>query len=275
MKIRRQQFLLLLITTVFLTFSLSIFIYFSQKKTLISNIYNHLESISKAKEIRIHGMIETRYEMISFPANNHIIKENLFKNLSRPKEEYRKRIDSTLKKYTSRIPSFKKMFVLDPKGIIQASSHPGYVYQDWSDHEAFVVSVKGKKYLDGFHFDEKGVLSVFLSSPILFNDSNEVAGVLIIERDASDILTVTEDYVGLGETGETLLGKKYPGKILYLTPLRHNRTAALKRAIELTNRDIAMGMVLNEKKHILTETMDYREKKCLFPEDTLRSLNGH
>ena len=259
MRIRQQQIFLLLATSVFLTSTLSLLIYNKRKETLKETIYNQLESISMAKELRIKGIIHSRYKIITFPANNSRIIENLINYNKTPNLIYQKEILRSLIRYTTYIPGFTNIHVLNLQGRIVSSSDTSLINQNWSKHESFIVSRQGKKFLDGFHYNN-GVLHLFLSSPIYSNQ--KLIGVIIVEGDASDILSITMDYGGLGKTGETLVAKKNHDKIIFLTPLRQDSISTLQRWVD-PNKETAISRLLNEKKDLLIETIDFRGVKVL------------
>lgn len=255
MKIKHQQFIILLFTSVLLFSVLSIFIYFHQRQVLRKQIYSQLESIATAKENRIKGIIETAKEIATFPAISQYIIENLTQFKERPDQDYLNGISLRLKRYGDLISSFNELHLANLNGEIIASSDSSIIGRNFSKHEAFTVPASGKKYLDGFHYNERNQLNLFLSSPIF--SGNKLMGVLIIETNPGNILSITNDYAGLGETGEVSLGKRYGDSIVYLTPLRFDRNAALKRKIAITDTSFAMIKAVSRKEGLIPEVIDY------------------
>jgi len=62
-----------------------------------------------------------------------------------------------------------------------------------------------------------------------FGFNGAFIGVIALEVDMADIYRLIQDVTGLGETGETLVGKKIGNQVVLLSPLRHNLNNALKR----------------------------------------------
>lgn len=261
MKIKYQQFILLLSTTLLICFLLSFVIYRNQKEALLKEVYAHLESVSAAKENRITGIIRLRYELLMFPATDPAIISNLRSYLKKPRREYQKNLSYAIGRYVRKIPGFQKMYILSPEGVVIASNDPAAEGADWSDNENFTIPLQGKKHIDGLHYNEKNEIGIYLASPLY--DQDNLIGVIILDKNASEILSLTQDYSGLGKTGETVLVKKFPDKILFLTPLRNDPEAALRRTIYLTDSLTASVKVGTMRKDTLIVAKDYRGRKVI------------
>lgn len=269
MKLKYQLILLFLLIIVLITSTISILFYKSQQHLLSSYIENHLRSISKTKEIRVQSIIKSRKELIGLAANNPLIVNGLSNYLKNPSKEHRSEISQILNKYREAIESFKEGYVLSKDGQIIASTDSSVIGQNWSSYESFRVPVMGRKFLDDIHFDKENHLTVFLSAPIFSEDS--IIGVIIMSRSAEGILSLSNDYTGLGKTGETYLGKQFGDSIVFLNPLRFDKDAALKRSFPAKDSSTSMGKVLNAKKDTLLRSKDYEGNDVLaalsyFPE---------
>jgi len=74
--------------------------------------------------------------------------------------------------------------------------------------------------------------ALLVTAPVL--DMNEKAmGFIAIEMDMAPLYNLVMDKSGLGNTGEIVIGKKADGHVIYLTPLRNDPQAALKRQVTL------------------------------------------
>ena len=74
--------------------------------------------------------------------------------------------------------------------------------------------------------------AAFIGSPIL-NDDGAVVGALILQMSNAAMYALAQDYTGLGQTGETLVGSKIGNKAVFVTPVRHDAHAAFRRSVEL------------------------------------------
>jgi len=89
------------------------------------------------------------------------------------------------------------------------------------------------------------------------------AGVIALEVDAEPIYKLIQNVTGLGETGETLVGKRIGNEVLFLSALRHDREAALKKRTKI-GEEIAIGIQNAVLGKIGTgQFIDYRGKKVI------------
>ncbi|MBO9701827.1 MAG: PAS domain-containing protein [Sporocytophaga sp.] len=269
MKLKYQLILLFLLIILLITSTISILFYKSQIHVLRSYIENQLRSISKTKEIRIASIIKSRKELIGLAAFNPLIVDGLNIYLIDPSKKHQSEINYVLNKYKQSIESFKEGYVLSKKGEIIASTDSSVIGKNWSSYESFRVSVSGRKFLDDLYFDKGNQLRILLSSPIYFE--NRIIGVFIMSRRADEILSLSNDYTGLGNTGETYLGKKFGDSIVFLNPLRFDNNAALKRSIPAKDSSTSIGEIINLKRDTLVRSKDYEGNDVLaalsyFPE---------
>ena len=89
---------------------------------------------------------------------------------------------------------------------------------------------KDKVYLSDIYFDkaEDNRFEMLVTAPAF--DFNSVSiGVIAFEVDMTTVYKLVQDAIGLGNTGETLIGKKIGNQVVFLNPLRHDPNAALVR----------------------------------------------
>jgi HAMP domain-containing protein len=79
--------------------------------------------------------------------------------------------------------------------------------------------------------DDEGQLQITFVAPIRLNGT--LIGAAKVLHSAQELVAITEDYTGLGETGETLMALRTErGDALILNPLRHDPDASLHRVVE-------------------------------------------
>ncbi|WP_028978311.1 PAS domain-containing protein [Sporocytophaga myxococcoides] len=269
MKLKYQLILLFLLIIILITSTISILFYKSQQLVLRSYIENHLRSISKTKELRIESIIKSRKELIGLSASNPLIVVGLTNYLIDPNKEHRSEIVQILNHYKQSIESFKEGYVLSKDGQIIASTDSTAIGKKWASDETFRVALSGRKFFDDLHYNKEKQLNAYLSSPIYSEDS--IIGVIIMSRTAEGILSLSNDYTGLGNTGETYLGKQFGDSIVFLNPLRFDKNAALKRSFPAKDYSTSMGKVINAKRDTVLRSKDYQGNEVLaalnyFPE---------
>jgi signal transduction histidine kinase len=101
--------------------------------------------------------------------------------------------------------------------------------------------------------------AAFISIPVFSKERNDkTVGVVAIQLTAKEIKSVVNNYAGLGETGETVVGQKAGSNFVFVTGLRHDPDAAFKIEGEM-GADAALPMqhaLLQESGSGLT--VDYR-----------------
>jgi HAMP domain-containing protein len=105
---------------------------------------------------------------------------------------------------------------------------------------------------------DEGELLITFIAPIRLD--GELIGAAKVLHSARELVDVTQDYTGLGETGETILARRdLEDGALVLNPLRHDPEAALRRVI-LPNggRDPVLRAVSGEEATIQDDAVDYR-----------------
>ncbi len=101
----------------------------------------------------------------------------------------------------------------------------------------------------------------FIAAPVL--QEGVVLGSVVLALNTGQITRIVNDYTGLGETGETLIGAIQGGEILFVTPLRHDPSAAFKRKIPIGgSSSLGMQRAVRGSKGF-GRTVDYRGKQVI------------
>ncbi len=84
---------------------------------------------------------------------------------------------------------------------------------------------------------ERKQATAYIAAPVL--DRGAIHGVVALRMNNSLISNIVEDYSGLGDTGETVVGTRIENEVLFVTPLRHDPNAAFRKRVS-----IAAGLAL-------------------------------
>ena len=104
-------------------------------------------------------------------------------------------------------------------------------------------------------------LTMVVAAPIR-DGTNKSLGVLAARLNLSNFFRLIGDRTGLGETGETVVGKKLDQEIVFMAPTRYDTEAALTRKIVLGThlsvplQEAALGQSGSG------DCRDYRDKRC-------------
>lgn len=83
-------------------------------------------------------------------------------------------------------------------------------------------------------------ITMVIATPI-YDQDRKLLGVLAARLNLERFFRLIGDHTGLGQTGETVVGKKIDSEIVFMAPTRHNAEAALKVKIPIDS-DRAQGL---------------------------------
>lgn len=266
MKIKYQFSLFFLVTTTVVVFIVSIVIYYYTKKMILNEKYTHLESISEAKETGLKDIIQSKFETVG--VLNKIVQSN-----SKVDQENQKIVPidegyiGPIKRYKEALKSVLNFYLIDRNGIIIEAFDNfqigrNYLPKDttyWMpDH--WYPGKKRAPYIEGLFLSDDGILTITICSPVYV--SNQFIGTIVTDLDASDILLLTNEYAGLGETGETMLAVRN-GKTAFISPGRFNEDLILDISKLVDQEKYAVYHALHQKEGILLNHLDYTGKKVI------------
>ncbi len=102
--------------------------------------------------------------------------------------------------------------------------------------------------------------ALFITIPVLKN--KKFIGVLACQLNQEKIYMITNQYIGLGKTGEVVLAKKEGANIVFLAPSRNESDLAFKKRLFLLDQPIAIQASITGKTGSGT-AIDYRGKKII------------
>jgi PAS domain S-box-containing protein len=165
------------------------------------------------------------------------------------------------------VSDLSDIMLVDPKGRVVYANKPGHYSKDMSngneaEQKAFSEG-KDRVYFSDVYFDkeEDNRFEILLTAPA--SDFNGAfIGVIAFEADMTPVYNLIQDTTGLGQTGEVLVGKKIGNQVEYLSPLRHEPNAVMKRI----NIGGKIGSPIQEAVQGKTgagQLIDYRGKKVI------------
>jgi signal transduction histidine kinase len=262
MKIRTKLGLTYLTMSFLALAFISIFLYSYLKNALTKEALSHLESVSSIQKHRIESIIEQNLERIRLVSSRTQLRLSLDAYIQTRRQEDYEKIRLIIKDALASIGDFNVISILDFNGKVLVSTQNNRLNRDYSKSDFYQVAIK-KNSAEHFFLDDKNNLNLYLTGPMTINEN--LVGIVLIESDASNIVTSLQDFSGLGQTGESMLGRKDRSNntAQYLSPLRFDRDAALRRSVELSNLDNVMVQALATEKQLLATTFDYRGHEVL------------
>lgn len=102
---------------------------------------------------------------------------------------------------------------------------------------------------------------VFMATPFL--KSGKMIGIAMVRLNTREIYALAQDYRGLGETGETLIGSRIGNQVVFVAPTRHDPSAVFKRKISMESDPASPLVQAVQGRKGEGISIDYRDKEVL------------
>ncbi|VVB90199.1 Methyl sulfide methyltransferase-associated sensor [uncultured archaeon] len=246
-----QKLIIFLILISLLPYALISYInYSAEEKALEKKILDDLSALVEAKNTHISTVVDFRIEQVNEIATSNFMQEIESSN--------RSNLNFNLERVKKEIPVFLEINAIDRDGIIVASSNALLLRSNFSEKELF-KNAKEKIYIGNMEYYDNRT-GYTISSPVFNRSTKNFSGVVSFNIYPMLIYDVTSDYTGLGETGESLLVQKWGDEVVFLNPLRHNQTSALRMRFPLdSNLALPAIHAANGEKGTI-RGLDYRGK---------------
>ncbi|CAN2041482.1 methyl-accepting chemotaxis protein [Candidatus Magnetomoraceae bacterium gMMP-15] len=229
----KSKILFVFISLVFLAiFSVGLLSYLVAQNTLLVQARQKLTAVAELKVAQINDLIKTKLDRITDFADSDIISDNMLKHKKGEQTDI-KWIISYLKRRAELDMDVEELMLLDSSGVVSFTTGGTEVEIDRSK-DMYFTNAKEKAYFKKPYFSETLNKSNYtVSAPIFHRQNNEFVGVIVARMNMRKLYQFASNYVGLGTTGETLLGSKVGDDVVFVTPLRFDRDAAFKRKVAL------------------------------------------
>lgn len=237
--------------------------YQTSKDALIEQRFASLEAIAEARSSAIKEYFHFWEQTISIVQNDSILKaylsvkdQNVFEHNLNDFLDEDSVISLQLKTWKIELDEISDIVLLSPDGmIINAPFNPqehnvGSRLYDTTN--TVVENARNRVFISDLFLDLDQKPKFFVGAPI-YGLENQLQGMVVFEVDAYKLYAIIQDTTGLGETGETVIGKleknvdsAYEGmddknlsgdRALYLNPLRYDSDAAFERSLEYDQKD--------------------------------------
>ncbi len=233
------------------------YLYYDQVQTiLIEQNINQLKAVSKDKSARVNAIIQNKIIELEILRRSPLIRSELYKYVAGDSNGVNKiSLYNNIIRSKEAIEGINRLMILDSSGNVVISSNPARTLKEnYSDYKSVANFSDNTKANIEYRYNEHDELVLCLAA---FIDGEYI---LLIENDVNQIISVTEDYTGLGASGETAIFQlDEEGNIIYLTPLRFYSKAFLK---EVKNPDwVNFQEDIKKGTAVYSNMLDYRKKK--------------
>ena len=275
MSIRLKLTIMFLVVALIPMLIVGILTFGNYKRSLETHRMSMLEELVIYKSDRIEAYFLGLKSNMEMAQNFYNLKNNLpilnqFANNPTAQEflDARKTLDRQLQKMQTAL-KLSDIMLVDSKGRVVYVSNPKHSPKDFlsnlpdTQQTAFKEG-RNKIYFSDVFFNKvnNDKLGMLITAPL--NDSNNIfIGVIVFEIDMEPVYDIINYAYGLGETGETLIGKRIKNQIVYLNPLRHDTKAVLNSRIVIGEK---IGLPIQEAvqgRSGVGRSVDYRDKKVI------------
>lgn len=222
----------------------------SEIKSFIENIEKNTALLTQIPDIIESSMIVKNISESADPEQRINIAELLTQYLS------------TQHRFLEKL-SFNNLFLISPDGSLAFSVHHGSLFETgtFKDHAFYTV-------IDNTLMSMSPQISDFINDPLthertlLFTapilHKNIFIGIIATQIKAQDIFKIINNYIGLGKTGESIIGQQQENTVTILNPTRHfKNNDSIKNIIDPSLQYAVDGQ------HGFGTSSDYRNKPIL------------
>lgn len=217
---------------------------------IATGVQNNLSAVAESKANRIELYVSERLKNVESMAKTPSILSSL-ETMSHSFGQGGKNTDSfrsadaavrPMMTYFSESMSYNDLFLLNAQADAIFSIRKGedlgsnYLTGPFKDSElaAVMKQVKESKKTSVSNFgyyQATNEPAAFIAAPVLKND--QIVGYVVAQLKNDEFYAVVNDYTGLGETGETILGALNGKNATVIAPTRSDKSAAFKRRYSL------------------------------------------
>jgi len=253
LKIRQKLTLLLLILGLLPSLLVSIVAYLTISKQLTTATVSQLSSIAVKQGQKIDSLLQSKQEETLVLANRFDLQTDVSNYLSGATKSTAD-VDNVLDGAKTEDAAIEDIYLTNPHGaIITASTDngteerlPAINYRVADGQENSIAIQKDPS---------DGTDKLYLATQVIINQQN--VGFLVLVYGLDDFLATTQDYTGLGSSGETIVAtRNSSGNVVTLFPLRFDANAALTTNVNslhlLSNVGSTYSHVVNYRKQAVT-----------------------
>lgn len=276
MPIRRKLIILFLIISLCPMLFVGLIVFTSAKTHIFELELSKLEAIADLKVSKVEEYFSERRGDISTIRKLPVISENLpilSGLISSPQDpafiKATKRLDPFMQEFRS-VYAYEDVTLTDINGIIVYCANKTHTKRDIGNvlpgpnyEKAFEEGLKDVYFGNTFRAETPGAKYELLITAPIRDAENKTIGVVSIEIDMNLVYKFMQDTTGLGATGETLVGKKDNGHVVFLNRLRHDPSSPLKRKVRIGADEAKPIQEATQGRDGYGTSVDYRNKKVI------------
>ena len=252
MKIRTKLYVLFLAMTLLPIVMMSFVIFNYSEASLESEIFDHLSIIAQNREKQIIVYMDSMSYIQRIISENSYVKNAL-------KQESLSAADrgvfaSKLRDLIYSEQGYEEISIIDLNGIELASTDNKHTGKNWSNEVFFI---EGKQKSTANIVIEDGAKKLIFSGPVIVN--NSVIGVVKINVLSNSLNTILQGRIGLGKTGEALIGTLQNGQLIFIT----DRLFEEEEVPLSPESAVPLRVAVSGNETLLYDVLDYRNVRVI------------
>ena len=167
---------------------------------------------------------------------------------------------------------FEELMVIDEEGRVIASTHEAHEGTSAADLAYFKAGLGATHLEPVFESPITGELTTIIAAPVR-DPERGVLGVLAARLNLERFFRLVNDVSGLGESGETVVGKQIDDEVVFMAPTRHDPEAALARRVPVGSEQAVPLQESTRGQSGTGEYVDYRDQRVLAAWEDVPSLD--
>ncbi len=188
--------------------------------------------------------------------------EDVLSKLPKKSQQARLAVKKTLSVLLADQKEFEELLIINPDGIVVASTFEGHEGKTAAGIDYFENGLKATFFQHVFISSITEKLTMVISTPIK-TDTGSVLGVMAARLNLDLFFQLIREQMGLGKTGETIVAKELDGEVVFMAPTRHDFKAALSRKVKFGSNKLVSLQEAVSGQSGSGLTIDYRNVECL------------
>ncbi|MEX0796634.1 MAG: ATP-binding protein [Acidimicrobiia bacterium] len=228
--------------------------YLRERSVLVEESTAKVEAVAEVQKARLAAYVDGVEQSVALVASRTRLRVALGEYEASRDADLRDEMEKILSDAVAADDRVVLLEIRDLAGEVVASTEGDSLYVD--ENQEYLRAAQAGIVTGLIVQDESGGLSHVAAGPVMLE--GRLLGVAVVVEAATPILDLVSDYTGLGDTGETVLGRASPdGGVVFLTPLRFDSDAALARTMADGSAAATLVAVSGEEA-VLTDAVDYR-----------------
>lgn len=236
---------------------LSFISYSAIKKQIVRDTFQKLDALAQIQKNRLQDILQYKMDELNLFRSRSTLRSNLRDFNITPTPVLQESMNTiTLAAQTS-VTAIKKIFIVNKTGAIIVSTDTSLLGKDVSTEDFFTRGIRQNDISILRKDSISGKITHYLAGPMILDGA--ILGVAVMMMDAEDIFSTTNDYTGLGDTGEIMLARNDgSGNALFITPSRFDPNTALTQVVPKERVAVPSVHAVAGEERIFESATDYQ-----------------